>query len=100
MGPSLSLCYTSDMREKVRERLTDYRADALQSIEDALNRTKSELSGKGRANSHAWYRAINKDYEGGLGQYMYRSTVFIRHVAPTSYAEFAGELRDAANELK
>jgi hypothetical protein len=88
------------MRDRIRERLTEYRAEALQSIEDALYRTKSELSGAGRTKSHAWYRAISKDYEAGFAQYMDRSVNFIRQVAPASWAEYADEFRDAANKLK
>jgi hypothetical protein len=88
------------MRDRIRERLTEYRAEALQSIRDVLYRTKSELSGRGRTKSYAWYRAINKDYEAGFAQYMDRSVNFIRQVAPASWAEYADEFRDAANKLK
>jgi hypothetical protein len=66
------------MRERIRKRLREYRADAIQSIGDVVNRTKSELSGSGRTDSHAWYRAIDKDNEAGFAKYMDQSANFIR----------------------
>src|SRR6516165_2393632 len=88
------------MRDRIRERLTEYRADALQSIGDAVNRTKSKFSGAGRMNSGYYYRAINKDNETGFAEYMDRSASFVRHVAPGSWAEYAAELRDGGDKLK
>lgn len=86
------------MKDRIKKRLSEYRDEALQSISDALSETKSELSGRGR--SKAWYRAIGKDYEGGLAKYMDLSANFIRQVAAGSEADYANELRDAGNELK
>jgi hypothetical protein len=97
---SLCPCYTASMRERIRKRLKEYRADALQSIGVAVNRTKSELSGRGRTNSHAWYRAINKDNEAGFAKYMDQSANFIRQVAPGSSAEYVDELWDSGQKLK
>jgi hypothetical protein len=88
------------MRDRIRERLTEYRAEALQSIGDAVNRTKSKFSGAGRMNSGYYYRAVNKDNETGFAEYMDRSASFIRHVAPGSWAEYADELRDGGDKLK
>jgi hypothetical protein len=88
------------MRDRIRKRLTEYRDEALQSIGDALNSTKSKLSGASRTNSHAWYRAINNDYEAGFAQYMDQSATFIRQAAPASWAEYADEFCDGANKLK
>jgi hypothetical protein len=48
----------ASMRERIRKRLREYRAGALDGIEIAVNRTKSKFSGPGRTNSHDWYRAI------------------------------------------
>jgi hypothetical protein len=44
--------------------------------------------------------AINNDNKTGCAEYMDQSAKFIRHVAGSSWAEYADELRDAANELK
>ena len=68
------------MRERIRKRLREYRADAIQSIGVAVNRTRSELRDKGRTNGHEWYQAINKDNEAGLAKYMDQSAKSIRQV--------------------
>ena len=88
------------MRERIRARLKEYRAEALRSIGDAVNKTKSEFSGKGRSNSHGYYRSINERNEAGFAKYMDRSAAFIRHLAPGSSAEFVDELWDAGHKLK
>ena len=88
------------MRDRIRERLTEYRAEALQSIGDAVNRTKSKFSGAGRMNSGYYYRTINKDNEDGFAKYMDRSANFIRHVAASSWSEYADELRAGGDKLK
>jgi hypothetical protein len=88
------------MRERIRARLREYRADALRSIGEAVNKTKSEFSEIGRSHSHGYYRSINENIEAGFTEYMDRSAVFICQVAPASSAEYADELRDAGHELK
>jgi hypothetical protein len=88
------------MRERIRKRLTEYRAEAIQSIGEAVNRTRSELRDRGRTNSHEWYQAINKDNEAGFKKYMDQSAKFIRQVAPGSAAEYVDELYDGGQKLK
>ena len=88
------------MRERIRKQLKEYRAEALQSIGIAVNRTRSQLSSKSRTNSHAWYRAINKDNEAGFKKYMDQSAKFIRQMAPGSSAEYVDELWDGGQKLK
>src|SRR5262245_45536232 len=88
------------MRERIRKRLKEYRAEALDSIMVAVNRTKSKSSGASRTNGHEWYQAINKDNEAGLAEYMDRSANFIRHVAPGASAEYVDELYDGGQKLK
>jgi len=88
------------MRDRIREQLTEYRTEALRSIVDAVNRTKSKASEAGRMNSHAYYRAINEDSKAGFAQYMDQSADYIRQVAPASWAEYSDELRDGGNKLK
>jgi hypothetical protein len=80
------------MRDQIRARLREYRADALRSISGAVNKTNSEFSGRGHPNSHAYYRSINEKYETGFAEYMDQSTTFIRQVAPGSSAEYVDEL--------
>jgi hypothetical protein len=91
---------SSLMRERIRKQLKEYRAEALQSIGIAVTRTRSQLSSKSQTNSHAWYRAINKDNEAGFKKYMDQSAKFIRHVAPGSSAEYVDELWDGGHKLK
>jgi hypothetical protein len=88
------------MRERIRARLKQYRAEAVDSIGAAVNRTKSTFSGVGRTNGGAYYLAINKDNEVGLANYMDRSAAFIRQIAPGSSAEYVDELWDGGDKLK
>jgi hypothetical protein len=88
------------MRDLIKKRLTECRSEALHSIEIAVNKTKSIFSGAGRSNSHGYYQSINENNEAGFAQYMDQSANFIRHVARGSEAQYAGELRDAGNEVK
>ena len=88
------------MRERIRKRLREYRAEALDGIGIAVNRTKSKFSGAGRTNSHGYYRAINEDKEAGFVKYMDQSAKFIRQVAPGSSAEYVDELYDGGQKLK
>jgi hypothetical protein len=99
------LCYRNlgrgiAVRDQIRERLTEYRTEALEGIGTTVNRTKSKASETGRTNSHAYYRAINEDNKAGFAQYMDRSADYICQVAPGSGAEYADELRDGGNKLK
>src|SRR5262245_27715231 len=87
------------MRERIRARLKQYRAEAVDSIGAAVNRTKSTFSGVRRTNGGAYYLAINKDNEVGLANYMDRSAAFIRQMAPGS-AEYVDELWDAGDKLR
>ena len=89
------------MRDRIRERLTEYRSEALGSgsIAIAENKTKSTFGQHGVVSSRM-YLAINKDNETGFAKYMDRSGSFIRHVAPGSWAEYADELRDGGTKLK
>jgi hypothetical protein len=88
------------MRDVIRQRLTEFRAEALERIGDVVNRTKSKASETGRTNSPAYYRAINEDNKAGLAQYMDRSADYICQIAPGTGAEYADELRDGGNKLK
>ena len=90
---------SSHMRERIRKRLKEYRAEALQSIGIAVDRTRSQFS-KARTNGHEWYQAINKDNEAGLAKYMDQSAKFIRQLAPGSSAEYVDELYDGGQKLK
>lgn len=87
-----SVCIS--MRDRIRERLTEYRSEALDRIVIAETRTKSTFA-QGVVSS-----SINTDNETGFAEYMDRSASFIRHVAPGSWAEYADELRDGGTKLK
>lgn len=88
------------MRDRIRERLTEYRNEALERIASAENRTKSTFAERGTSGSSMFHQAINKDNETGFAKYMDQSIRFIRHLAPGSTAEYADELREAGNTLK
>src|SRR5262245_51816896 len=94
------LCYATAMRERIRKRLREYRAEALERIGIAINTTKRKASKAGHLNSNGTYLAINKDNETGVAEYMDRSANFIRHVAPGSAAEYVDELYDGGQKLK
>src|SRR5258708_28307707 len=51
-------------------------------------------------NNARFYLFINEDNKTGFERYMDQSTNFIRHVAGSSVAQYADELRDAADKLK
>jgi hypothetical protein len=86
------------MRDRIRERLTEYRTEALDSIAIGVNRTRSEAAGTGNLGSSRLNLVINDDTKAGFAEYMDRSIDFIRHVAPGP--ECADELRDAGYKLK
>jgi hypothetical protein len=86
------------MRDRIRERLTEYRSEALESIAIAVNRTRSKAAGTSNLGSSRLNLVINDDTKAGFAEYMDRSIDFIRHVAPGP--EYADELRDAGYKLK
>ena len=88
------------MRDVIRKRLAEYRAEALKSIAIAVNGTKATFAERGGLNGSRCYLTINKDNETGLAKYMDRSVHFIRRVASGSWAEYADELRDGGHKLK
>jgi hypothetical protein len=88
------------MRDRIRERLTEYRTEALERIAVAEDTTKAAFSERGTLRSSMFHRAINRDNENGFTQYMDQSADFIRQVAPGSGAGYADELREGANKLK
>jgi hypothetical protein len=88
------------MRDRIRQRLEEYGAEALECIGVAMNKTKLAFNQRGTLTSSMCYLAINKDNETGLAEYMDRSIHFIRHVASGSLAEYSDELRDAGRKLK
>jgi hypothetical protein len=88
------------MRDRIRERLTEYRSEALERIGIAENRTKSIHVGRGTASSSMFHRDINEDNKTGFAEYMDQSADFIRQVARGSWAEYADELRNGGHKLK
>jgi hypothetical protein len=88
------------MRDRIRERLTEYRTEALDSIAIAENRTKAAFAQRGTLSSSMFHLAINEDNRAGFAEYMDRSANFIRHVAAGSWAQYADELRDSGHKLK
>src|ERR1700758_3174976 len=88
------------MRDRIRQRLEEYRTEALQRIALAMNKTKLAFNQGGTLTSSMCYLAVNKDNETGLAEYMDRSIHFIHGVASGSWAEYADELRDAGHKLK
>jgi hypothetical protein len=97
---SSGLGYAADMRDRIRQRLREYRREALHSIAIAEDTTGAAFSERGRSGSGMFRRAINRDNENGFAEYMDQSIAFIRHVAPGSLAEYADELWDGGNTLK
>jgi hypothetical protein len=88
------------MRDLIRERLTEHRAEALESIGIAVNRTRSKAAGTGTLSNSRVNLVINDDTKAGFAEYMDRSIAFIRHVAPGSWAEYADELREGGQKFK
>jgi hypothetical protein len=88
------------MRDRIRKRLREYRAEALDGIGVAVNRTRSKAAGYGNLNSSRLSLTINDDTKAGFAEYMDQSIKFIRHVAPGSSAEYVDELWDGGHELK
>src|SRR5262245_59757173 len=88
------------MRDLISRRLTEDRIEALHSIASAEAKTKSIHTGRGTPISSMCERDISEDNKTGVAQYIDQSADFIRHVASGSAAEYADELRDAANRLK
>src|SRR5262249_43795950 len=88
------------MRDRIRERLTEYRTEALERIAVAVNRTQANAAQRGVLTSSMCYLAINEDNKTGFAQYMDQSANFIRQVAPGPWAEYADELRHGGTKLK
>jgi hypothetical protein len=88
------------MRDKIRDRLTEYRTEAMEAIGAAEARTRADFAQRGILSSSMFQQAINRDNEAGFAEYMDRSAKFIRDVARGSWAEFADELRDGGTSLK
>jgi len=88
------------MRDRIRKRLREYRAQALGGIEVAVNRTRSKAAGYGNLNSSRLSLTINDDTKAGFAEYMDQSIKFICHVAPSSSAEYVDELWDGGHKLK
>jgi hypothetical protein len=88
------------MRDRIRERLAEYRTEALERIAVAVNKTKADAAQRGVLTSSMCYLAINRDNKSGFAQYMDQSADFIRQVARGSGAEYADELRDGGHKLK
>jgi len=102
--PLASKCYAQAqpatdraMRERIRERLAEYREEAHERIGSAVAMTKSKFAGANTLTSTMCQLAINEDNKTGFAGFMDRSIAFIRHVAPGQYAD---ELRDGANKMK
>jgi hypothetical protein len=94
------LCYAANMRDRIRKRLTEYRTEALHSIAVAVNKTRSMAAGSGNLGSSRLDLVINENTKFGFAEYMDQSIAFIRHVAASSWPEYADELRAAGNKLK
>jgi hypothetical protein len=94
------LCYAANMRDRIRERLREYRCEALDSIAIAVSRTRSKAAGTGNINSSRLNFVINDDTKTGFAEYMDQSIDFIRKVVPGSPTEYVDELRDAGYKLK
>jgi hypothetical protein len=99
-GPVRQARAVGPMRDRIRERLTEYRAEALHSIAVAETRTKATFAKRNTLNSSRCHLAINEDNEAGFAEYMDRSANFIRHVAPGSWAQYGDEIRDSGHKLK
>jgi len=94
------LCYAANMRDRIRERLTEYRSEALDSIAIAVNRTRSKASWAGALHGTRVHLVINEDARAGLAEYMDQSANFIRQVASGSWKQYADELCDSGQKLK
>jgi carbohydrate-selective porin OprB len=88
------------MRDRIRKRLTEYRAEALHSIAVAVSRTRSKFSGSGALHGNRVNLVINEDTKTGIAEHLDQSVNFIRQVAPGSWKQYADELRDSGQKLK
>ena len=88
------------MRDRIRKRLTEYRAEALHKIAVAVTRRRSKASGTGTLHGSRINIFINEDTKIGFAEYMDQSASFIRRAAPGSSAEYVDELRDGGHKLK
>ena len=88
------------MRDRIRKRLTEYRAEALRKNAVAVSRTRSKASGTGTLHGSRINLVINEDTKTGFADHMDQSANFIRRAAPGSSTEYADELRDSGQKLK
>jgi hypothetical protein len=86
------------MRDRIRKRLKEYRAEALHKIAVAV--TGRKLEAGDQLNNNRVHLFINEDTKAGFADHMDQSASFIRQVAPGSSAEYSDELRDDGNKLK
>jgi len=87
-------------KELIVTRLMEDREAAVQEVEIAKNKTKSEAAKHGALNGSRVQIYINEDIKHGLAAYLDRSAKFITHVAGPSHNLYANELREAASALK
>ena len=88
------------MRGLIAKRLTEDRADRLEKIEIAKNKTKSEAILTGAMGSGRMYIYINENIKHGLGDYIDQCAKFIYQVTSSTFPEYANDLLNAANKLK
>jgi hypothetical protein len=88
------------MRDQIRQRLEEDRAEAFERIEKAVNKTKANFAQRNTLNSGGFYLAVNEDNKAGFAEYMDECARFIRHLARGSGADYADELREGGSKLK
>jgi hypothetical protein len=66
------------MRDRIRERLTEYRAEALESIGIAVNKTRAKAAASGNSGSSRLNLVINDDTKIGFAKYMIDPSLFSR----------------------
>jgi hypothetical protein len=86
------------MRDRIRKRLTEYRAEALRKIAVAVNKTRVEAGDQ--LNNSRLNLVINEDTEAGFADHMDQSANFIRRAARGSWKQYADELQDSGQKLK
>jgi hypothetical protein len=92
--------YARTMRDRIRQRLEEYRAETLERIGTAVNKIAATFSQRGTLGSGGFYLAVNEDNKAGFAEYMDRSADFIRHLARGSSVQYADELREGGTKLK
>jgi hypothetical protein len=92
--------YARTMRDRIRQRLEEYRAEALERIRIAVNKIAATFSQRGTLGSGGFYLAVNENNKAGFAEYMDRSADFIRHLARGSSVQYVDELREGGAKLK